>query len=75
MKKTLARGAAVAFMSAAVVLPLSGVAQAMTPTWNHPDHQQRHCRHHHHHHHHHLWNDDWANPWGWRDHRGMFDHH
>ncbi len=71
MKKSLTRGAAVAFMSAAIVLPLSGVAQAMTPAWKHHEH---HCRHHHHHHHS-VWNDGWADPWGWRDHGGLFDRH
>jgi hypothetical protein len=54
VKKSLIRGAAVAFMSAAVVLPLSGVAQAMTPAWNH---HHKHCHHHYRHHRHQLWND------------------
>ncbi|GAA1910167.1 hypothetical protein [Streptantibioticus ferralitis] len=75
MKKSLARGAAAAFLSAAIVLPLAGVAQAMTPTWNHPEHQ-KHCRHHHHHHHHHhhLWNDGWQGNWAWGGHRGFLGH-
>ncbi|MCQ4040632.1 hypothetical protein ACFOSC_22000 [Streptantibioticus rubrisoli] len=67
MKKSLVRGAAVAFMSAAVVLPLSGVAQAMTPAWHH----HSHCGHHHNMRQ--LWNDGWSAPWAWRDHRGLFE--
>jgi hypothetical protein len=79
VKKSLARGAAAAFISAAIVLPLAGVAQAVAPTWNHPDHQNncqhhRHHHHRHHHHHHHLWNDGWNDGWNWGGHRGLLGH-
>lgn len=58
MKKYIARGASVAFLSAAAIVPLAGAAHAATPenaapaTWAAPDHDggrgwhhhRRHCR-------------------------------
>ncbi len=63
MKKTLVRGAVAAFISAAAIVPLAGVAQATPMSYGGCHH--RHHEHHHFGHHGHFYADGWwGHAWG-----------